>query len=299
MRIKHLPALLSVCLAILSIPTFAQRGGGPQSAGPIEFRKISDNLFEIRGGRGANGGAYVGGDGVLLIDSKMDEAGVKQVFAEVKKLTDKPIKCVVNTHADGDHVNGNRYLPPGTTFVAHENCRKEFLLPGRDGSPSQWSDPKLLPFVPSITYRDKMDVYLGDKKVELWYFGVGHTTGDTVVYFPEEKTAFVGDQIFMGRIPLIHAYKGGNSFENVKTLTKMLDTLDAEHFCSGHADMTDRAGVKGCIAAMQQRQEKVKALVEKGKTLDETKAEFGKDEAALVEIIYNEVKAGPRPLAKP
>jgi glyoxylase-like metal-dependent hydrolase (beta-lactamase superfamily II) len=289
---------LPVLLVIPASPSLGQRPGKQPTASPLEFRKISDSLHEIRGGRGANGGAYIGDNGVLLIDSKMDEASVKQVLAEIKKLTDKPILYVVNTHADGDHVNGNRYLPPGTTFVAHENCRKEFILAGRDGSPSQWSDPKLLPFIPSITYRRKMDIWLGNRRVELWYFAVGHTTGDTVVYFPDEKTAFVGDQAFLERTPLIHAYKGGSSFENVKTLTAMLETLDAEHFCSGHSNMTDRKGIKDAIGSMQRRQEKVKALVEKGASLENTKAEFGADEAQLVEIIYNEIKAAKNPTAE-
>jgi glyoxylase-like metal-dependent hydrolase (beta-lactamase superfamily II) len=296
MRVKRLWHLLAVVSVVLCSLSFAQRAAGQRQATPLTFRKISDSLYEILGGRGANGGAYIGGNGVLLIDSKMDEANVNQVLAEIKKLTDKPVKYVVNTHADGDHVNGNRYLPAGTMFVAHENCRKEFFVvrDGAPAAPSQWSDPKWSAFVPSITYRSKMDIYLGEKRVELWYFGVGHTTGDTVVYFPEEKTAFVGDQIFLGRTPLIHAYKGGNSFENVKTLTKMLETLDAEHFCTGHSNVTDREGVKGSIASMRQRQEKVKALIEKGKSLEEIRTEFGPDEAQLIAIIYNEISAAKK-----
>lgn len=291
MSIKHLRLILPVLLVVAAGTSFGQRGGGQRAATPLEFKKISDNLYEIRGGRGSNGGAYIGGNGVLLIDSKMDEATVNQVLAEIKKLTGKPLKYVVNTHSDGDHVNGNRYQPPGTTFVAHENCRKEFFISRREGVPSQWADPKLSAFLPSITYRDKMNLHLGDKEVELRYFGVGHTTGDTVVYFPEEKTAFVGDQLFLGRTPLIHAYKGGNSFENVKTLTKMLETLPAERFCSGHSDPIDREGLKKYIASLKRRQAKVKALVEKGKSLEETKAGFGADEGRLVEVIYNELKA--------
>jgi glyoxylase-like metal-dependent hydrolase (beta-lactamase superfamily II) len=116
-----------------------------------------------------------------------------------------------------------------------------------------------------------MDIYLGAKKVELWYFGVGHTKGDTVVYIPEEKTAFLGDQIFMGRPQLIHSYKGGNSFAHVKTLTKMLDALDAERFCSEHSDPIDRSTVKHHIEEMKKIQSKIKSLVEQGKSLEEVK----------------------------
>jgi len=58
---------------------------------PLEFKKISDRLFEIVGGRGAQGGAYIGDDGVLVIDAKMDKASVDQVIEGIKQITDKPI----------------------------------------------------------------------------------------------------------------------------------------------------------------------------------------------------------------
>jgi len=276
-----------ISLFILSVVpySFAQ-----QETEPVEFKKISDRLYEILGGRGARGGAYIGDDGVLIIDAKMDQKSVDQVIEEVKKITDKPIKYLFNTHSDGDHISGNRYFGQAVTFIAHENCRKELLHPGRDGAPSEWNNPELAPFIPSLTFRDKMDVYLGSKKVELWYFGIGHTTGDAVVYFPEEKTAFLGDQIFLERAQLIHSYKSGNSFEHVRTLTKMLETLDAENFCSGHSEMTDRNGIRNHIEQMKKRQEKVKSLIEKGRNLSEVKNGFKENEARLIETIFNEIK---------
>ena len=152
---------------------------------PVEFRKISDRLFEIMGGRGSQGGAYIGDDGVLVIDAKMDKASVEKVIEGIKRITDKPIKYLVNTHSDGDHVAGNRYFPKTVTIIAHENCRKDFFRPGRNGAASEWSKPDLVSFVPSMTFSEKMNIHLGSKRVELWYFGVGHTTGDIVVYFPE------------------------------------------------------------------------------------------------------------------
>ncbi len=257
---------------------------------PVKLDKLSDRLFQILGGRGANGGVYIGDDGVLVIDAKMNEESVKQTLAEIKKVTDKPIKYLVNTHSDGDHVYGNRFFPESVTIVAHENCREEFFHPRRDGKPSEWNNPELAPFIPSVTYHDKMDIYMGSKKVELRYFGVGHTTGDTVVYFPEEKTAFLGDQIFMGRPQLIHSYKGGNSFGHVKALTKLMETLDAEKFCSGHSDPIDRSTVKHHIEEMKNIQAKVKSLVEQGKSLEEVKKEFEESHARLVESIFNEIK---------
>ncbi len=257
---------------------------------PVELSSVSERLYEILGGQGARGGAYIGDNEVLLIDAKMDKKSVEQTIEEIKKLTGKPIKYLVNTHSDGDHIRGNRYFSETVIFIAHENCRNDFYHPGRDGSSSEWNKPELAPFIPSITFNDKMDIYLGTKKVELWYFGVGHTTGDLVVYFPEEKTAFLGDQIFLTRPQLIHSYKGGNSFEHVKTLTKMLETLDAGKFCSGHSDIVDRETIKNHINQMIKRQEKVKSLVENGKDLEEIKSEFEENEARLIEAIFNEIK---------
>ncbi len=257
---------------------------------PVKLKMISEGLYEILEGSGARGGVYIGDNGVLVIDSKSDKNSVDETIEEIRKITDKPIKYLVNTHSDGDHISGNQYFPQTVTFIAHENCRKEFFHPRRDGTPSDWNNPELSPFVPSLTFRDKMDIYLGSKKVELWYFGVGHTTGDAVVYFPEEKTAFLGDQIFLTRAQLIHSYKGGNSFEHVKTLTKILEKLDAEKFCSGHSEITNRKAVMSHINQMKRRQEKVKDLIEKNKTIEEIIKEFKENEGRLIEAIYNEIK---------
>lgn len=278
--------ILIAAVTLLASTSFAQRSPSQ----PVQLNRISDSLYEIPGGRGATGGLYVGDTGVLLIDAKMDQTSADQVIEGIKKITDKPITYVVNTHSDGDHITGNRYLPKTAVFVAHENCRKDFFRPDRNGNPSQWTSPDMLPFVPSVTFRDKMAIHLGSKKVELWYFGVGHTTGDIVVYFPEEKTAFLGDQIFLTRPQLIHSYKGGNSFEHVKTLTKMLDTLNAQKFSSGHSQIIDRAAVESHIAKIKKTQQKVKSLIAQNKTLDQIKPAFDQSQSRLIETIYNELK---------
>ncbi len=279
--------LLTLSLLLIVPASFAQQ----REVTPVQFEKLSDRLYAITGGRGATGGAYIGDDGVLLIDAKQDEQSVAQVIAGLKKLTDKPLKYLVNTHSDRDHITGNRFYPKTTVFVAHENCRKEFFHPLRDGTESDWGKPELVPFLPSVTFSDKKVLALGSKNVELWYFGVGHTTGDTVVYFPEEKMAFVGDQIFLERPQLIHSYKGGNSFEHVKTLTKMLETLDADRFPSGHSEIVGRDDVRTHIAQVKEYQTKIAGLVKEGKTLAQVKGAFEENEGRLVESIFNETKS--------
>ena len=108
-------------LLILLSHSFTQR----REAQPVTFVKISDRLYEISGGQGANSGVYIGDDSVLIIDAKMDEKSVDQVIEQIKQITDKPITYLVNTHSDGDHTRGNQYFPETVPIIAHENCRKE------------------------------------------------------------------------------------------------------------------------------------------------------------------------------
>lgn len=280
------PFYLLIIIFSISFQLTAQN----QETSPVTLEKISDNLYQLIGGSGANAGMYIGESEVVIIDSKMDKASVDGIFAAVKSVTDKPVTMLVNTHSDGDHINGNQFFPENITIIAHENCRNEFLLPQNNGSPSSWSSDDMISFVPEITFNDKMQLHLGNKTVELYYFGVGHTTGDIVVYFPEEKTAFIGDQVFFGRPQLIHSNKGGNSFEHVKTTKKMLATLDAEKFCSGHSDIKTRADVEKHLEEIMLFQQKIKNLISEGKTLMQVQSAFAENGARLVESVFNEIK---------
>jgi cyclase len=149
---------------------------------PVTLEKVSESVYQIRGGSGSNGGVIVGENGVLVIDAKMNEESVNQTIEAIQELSDKAIKYLVNTHSDGDHIMGNRYFPKSVTFIAHENCRDDFFKVNF-GRESDWGEAEFYPFTPSLSFTENMDVWLGKDKVELQYFGVGHTTGDIVVYF--------------------------------------------------------------------------------------------------------------------
>ncbi|MFC1724728.1 MBL fold metallo-hydrolase [candidate division KSB1 bacterium] len=279
-----------VCFAVFIFFLFLNSFAQQRTVEPVKFNRISDNLYGITGGRGANGGAYIGDESVLIIDAKMNKESVSRVFEELRKITDKPVKYLVNTHSDGDHITGNQFFPESVTIIAQKNCRKEFFHAARSGNPSIWNNPELQKYVPSITFKDKMNLYLGSKKVELWYFGTGHTTGDAVVFFPEEKAAFIGDQIFLQRVQLIHSYKGGNSFSHIKTLSRMLETLDAEKYYSGHSRAVSRDEIVLHIMKIMKMQDKVKDMIFNEKSLEEIKKEFVENESRLVTSIYNEIK---------
>jgi glyoxylase-like metal-dependent hydrolase (beta-lactamase superfamily II) len=257
---------------------------------PITLDKQSDHVYQILGGSGSNGGVIIGENAALVIDAKMNEESVKQTIEAIQAVTDKPIEYLVNTHSDGDHIMGNRFFPVSVTFIAHENCRDDFFKENF-GRASDWGEPQFYPFTPSITFKEKLNIWLGKDLVELYYFGVGHTTGDIVVCFPEDQIAFIGDQYFNTRPQLIHAHKNGNSFEHVKTLGKMLETLDAEIFLSGHSDPVGREDIQKHIQSMVERQAKVKKLIGEGKSKEDTLQQFDENEARLVTAIYDEIKA--------
>jgi glyoxylase-like metal-dependent hydrolase (beta-lactamase superfamily II) len=284
--------LFSILILVLlsSISVSGQQSQVPAASAPVISKQVAPNIYLFTGGRGANTGAYIGDKEVLLVDSKQDSGSVAQVLTAIKKLTNNPVTRLVNTHADGDHIFGNRFQPTGVTFIAQENCLKEFFMPSMNGTPSDWNNPALKAFLPSVTYTDRLDIHVGAKRIELYYFGVGHTTGDTVLYFPDEKVAFIGDQIFTTRVQLIHAYKGGSSFGEVKALGKMLSTIDAQKFICGHNDMIDRAAVQNHIAQMEELQEKVRGLKVKGKSIEEAQKQFEQNQSSLVQTIYNEIK---------
>lgn len=289
-RLRGITMVRAVTTILILICHLLPCPGQDQS---VKAERLSDRLYEITGGRGARCGLVIGDDAVLLIDTKMDQASMQQYITAIKTITDKPIRYLVNTHADVDHTQGNQYVPWPVTIIAHQNCRNELFLPRRDGRPSQWNEPNMVRFAPAITFQDRMDIYLGSFKVELWYFGVGHTTGDIVVYVPAERIAFIGDQIFIGRIPLIHAYKGGNTFQQIKTLESMLARLDqAQRFCSGHAKPSDRQGIGDYIKSMRSRQAKVKELIDRGLPWEQVKVQFQQEEQPLIEIIWNELRTG-------
>jgi len=261
-----------------------------QESAPVKASQVKGNIYEVKGGRGANAGFFIGEKEVLVIDAKMTEESAKQMIAEIKKLTSNPIKYVILTHSDGDHVNGLIGFPPDVILVAHHQTGKDM--------DAAFKDPKLRSYLPSLTFSKKLKLHSGDKTIKLFHFGPAHTSGDIVVYFPDEKVAFLGDILFLGRDPLIHRHKNGNSFGLVKTLKSILK-LDADTFIHGHGDIASPSDVEGVIKSLEEKQTKIKVLIKEGKSLEEIKKIFNVEDRpprpgerrwlSLVETIYLEL----------
>lgn len=261
-----------------------------QEPAPVTVHQVKGSIYEVKGGSGANCGFFIGEKEVLVIDAKMNEESAKAMIAEIKNLTPHPVKYVIITHSDGDHVNGLVGFPEDITVVAHHQTRKDM--------DQAFQDPYLRTYLPDLTFSEKFKFFSGNNVVKLFHFGPAHTSGDVVVYFPEEKVAFLGDLLFLGREPLIHRHKNGSSFGLVKTLKNVLK-LDAETFAHGHGDLASRSDIEGVIKSLEDKQAKIKTLIEEEKSLDEIKKAFGVEDRhaqpgrrrwlSLVEVIYLEL----------
>lgn len=277
----------SVLILFFSLLSFTAQQQQPP---PIKASQVKGTIYEVKGGSGANCGFFIGEKEVLVIDAKMDEESAKLMIAEVKKLTSNPIKYVILTHSDGDHVNGLIGFSKGMNIVAHHQTRKHM--------DEAFKDPEQRLYLPNQTFSKKLKLYLGNKLIKLFYFGPAHTNGDIIVYFPDEKVVFLGDLLFLGRDPLIHRHKNGSSFGLVKTLKAVLE-LDADTFVHGHGDIAQRSDVEGVIESLEEKQTKIKALIEEGKSLEDIKKIFKVEDRparpgrrrwlSLVEVIYLEL----------
>ena len=286
--------LLALCIGSLALSSLqAQQPSGPPNrpaSEPSVAKHVRGNLYQVSGGIG-NAFFWVGQDEVLVVHAKISPDAARQMLAEIKKITDKPVRRVILTHSDGDHVNGLAGFPPGLTIISHANARSDMA---RANSTATAPLP-----LPNETFSKDLTLFLGDTEVQLLYFGPAHTNGDIVVYIPAEKAAIVGDLVFIGRDPLIHKAKHGSSMGLVSVL-KALAGLDADVYLSGHADGVDKRAVEFLANRIQQVQAKVNALVREGKTLPEVKALLGIADPpsasgarrwpSLVEIIYQELK---------
>jgi glyoxylase-like metal-dependent hydrolase (beta-lactamase superfamily II) len=262
-----------------------------QQMSAITSEKVADNIYILKGGV-ANAGFVVGEKEVASIDAGMTADDAQKMIDEIKKITGKPLAKIILTHSDGDHVNGLAGFPKGLEIVSNIQARNEmseaFKAPNAQA---------LQAYLPNKTFADKMEYDVPPERIQLLHYGSAHTSGDTVVLFPAQKLAFVGDLVFIGRDPLIHRQKGGNSTGLVKTLKGLLE-LDADRYIPGHGNIVAKSDIEREMKNIQEKQEKVKALIKEGKTLDEVKTAFGIPSApakpggfsfpSLVEVMYLE-----------
>ena len=192
-----------------------------------------------------NAGFIIGDDGVLVIDSLRVPSFARDLIQDVRHVTAKPIKYVIDTHAHWDHAWGNEEFPEAT-IIGHDNCYQEMVdvewnRQWRDqvtGGNDPWSNEAGLVNItpPNLTFETSMQLYFGGREISLRYFGKAHTSGDTFIHLPQEKIVFTGDVAQDGGVP----YFGDSYPDEWPETANLLGELPVERFVSGHGPVGNR-----------------------------------------------------------
>lgn len=184
-----------------------------------------------------NAGFVIGTDAVLVVDAFATPAAAEELAAEIRRLTPLPVRFVVSTHYHYDHVGGDAvFSAAGAEVIAHENVRawvRTENLKWRKEITAEDREMLSRLVLPSVTYRDALTIWLGDRKVEV-FSRPGHTGGDSVVFVPSSNVLFGGDLIWRNTVPnLIDA----STDAWVDTLDGFLQTHPSSTFVPGHGEV--------------------------------------------------------------
>jgi glyoxylase-like metal-dependent hydrolase (beta-lactamase superfamily II) len=272
-------------LSALAVPAVAQA----PAAAPFTTHQLTPNVFWIEGG-GGNSGVIVGEKSVIVIDCKTTAAGGRELLEDIAKITPKPVSTVIETHSDGDHINGVAAFPKGIAIIAHENNRKEQEAAIAAGRGAITAD--LLPT--RVMSKNRETLKIDGVTIDVYHWAPAHTSGDLVVYLPAGKIVFTGDIISPQQPdPIIHPEKNGSSEGWIAT-TRGMAALDSDRFVPGHGDVQTKAAIQKGLADAEAKRAKIKELVAQGKSLDEIRAAVGDPPArgriiTFTEVVYREL----------
>lgn len=259
--------ILGVLVAAASAAMAARAAQTPASQQPqtAEIQKVKDNLYVITGG-GGNTAAFVTAAGVVLVDTKLANWG-ERIMEKVRSVTDKPVTTIINTHTHGDHVGSNEYFQPSVEIVAHENTKANMeKMEALKGKPHA---------MPDRTFTDRLTLGRGNDRVDVYYFGRGHTNGDAWIVFPQLRTVHAGDLFPRKGTPLIDVNNGGSGVEYPATLEKALKGLrNVDTVIPGHSPVTDLAALTEFTEFNRAFLTYVQAAVKSGKTAEQAIAEI-------------------------
>ena len=180
-------------------PTFASTGDMTEKT--ITFAEIGRDLYAFTAEGDPNSGIIIGDDGVIVIDAQATPAMAAQVIERVRKVTDKPIKYVVLSHYHAVRVLGASGYK-AQEIIASDTCRAMIAERGKEDWDSEFGRfPRLfrsaesIPGLtwPTVTFKEKMTLWLGKRRVDLMHIGRAHTAGDIVAYVPDANVVFSGD----------------------------------------------------------------------------------------------------------
>jgi cyclase len=228
-------------------------------------------------GEGGNVALYTTSEGVVLVDDMFDRNHA-DILAQIKSVTNQPLRYVINTHQHDDHAGGDFKMLPIAEVIAHKNVRGNLA----DLKRPYYEDTPGTPIgLPRITFSQELTVNLGGREVRAHYFGRGHTSGDAIIHFPDVKVIHTGDLFLAFRgggrgaaparerppgVPIYVDYVQGGSFLDwSKTMDEMLK-LDFDTVIPGHGPVSTRADVVKFKADLETMRARLVGLIREGRT---------------------------------
>jgi cyclase len=222
-RAGVLSALIVVGALSLSAGSRGQPSTGPKI---VELQKVKDNLYLLSGG-GGNSVAFITDLGVVLVDTKPAGWG-QPMLDKLKTVTTRPVTTIINTHAHADQTGSNEFFATSVEIIAQENTRLNMdKLDAFKGAKVN--------YLPKLMFKEKMSIGSGKDRVDLYYYGPGHTGGDAWVVFPALRVMHAGDMLVSRQLPAIDQDNGGSGLAFPDTLAraaaavKNVDTIIPGH----------------------------------------------------------------------
>ena len=267
----------------------------------IKATKASGTVYMLEGS-GGNIGVSVGEDGIVMVDDQFAPLAAK-IKEALKKITDKPLRFVLNTHFHGDHSGGNAQFSKDATIVAHENVRKR-LAQGATVAGGEVK-PAANEALPIITFNDRATVHLNGEDIRAIHFPHGHTDGDSVIFFPKSNVVHMGDDFVTYGFPFVDVHNGGSVSGIIAGCEKVLGMTSPDtKFIPGHGPLSTPADLRKFLDMLKETRALVAQAAKEGKTTGQMKKDhllekyddlgkgFIKTEA-WIEVLYADVQSKP------
>ena len=270
-------AVLAILMAFGCLPLIVSGFQAPsaKALAATKIEKLKDNLYVITGSgvdpldafSGGNTAVFITESGVVVVDTKLPGWG-PTILDRIKSVTNKPVTTIINTHTHNDHTGSNEFFGATVDSVVHENTKANMAkMVEFKGAQAK--------FLPKRTYKDKLTIGKGKDEIDLYYFGAGHTNGDSFVVFPAIRTMHVGDMFAWKALPYIDTGNGGSAVAHASTLAKVVATVkNVDTIINGHIPTTTFNELKEYADFSQDFVTFARNQMKAGKTVDQAAAEY-------------------------